>query len=165
MDIQKTLELHAMWLRGEDGGQRANLEGANLEGANLVGANLDGANLRGAKLEDANLVCANLVGANLVCANLRGANLVGANLVGANLERANLDGANLVGANKIPIYSKWSHGITDGLIHIGCKKKTIQEWDDFFESDEVYSTPRNTYEFKQIQAVYNAYKAYLTTLS
>ena len=130
MDIQKILELHAMWLRGEDGGERANLRGADLYGANLEGA-------------------------NLVCANLRGANLYGANLRGADLERA----------NKIPINCKWSHGVTDGLIHIGCKKQTIQEWDDFFASDEVYSTERNTPEFKQIQAVYNAYKAYLTTLS
>lgn len=82
------------------------------------------------------------------------------------LQGANLEGADLQGAIKMPIYCKWSHGITDSnLIQIGCEKKTIEEWDDFFASDEVIETERNTPEFKQIQAVYNAYKAYLTTLN
>ena len=109
-------------------------------------------------------------GANLRYVNLRYANLIGANLEGTNLEGANLEGANLEGANlegtiKVPIYCNWSHGITNGnLIHIGCKKRTIEEWDKFFESNETLSTERNTPEFKQIQAVYLAYKAYLTHL-
>jgi len=64
------LQRHAAWLRGEEGGERADLQGADLRGANLRGANLQGANLRGA----------NLQGANLRGANLRGANLQGANL-------------------------------------------------------------------------------------
>ena len=50
-------------------------------------------------------------------------------------------------------------------IKIGCKEKTITEWNEFFSSDEVYTTERNTQEFKQIQAVYEAYKAYLTFLN
>ena len=130
-------------------------EGANLENANLRCVNLEGANLEGANLENVNLE-----GANLRCVNLEGANLEGANLEGANLE-----GANLEGANKVPIYCTWSHGITNGnLIHIGCEKRTIKEWDKFFESNETLSTERNTPEFKQIQAVYLAYKAYLTHL-
>jgi hypothetical protein len=58
------------------------------------------------------------------------------------------------------------HGITSGnLIHIGCEKRTIEDWDIFFASDDVISTPRNTPKFKQIEAVYNAYKAYLQTLN
>jgi len=95
-------------------------------------------------------------------ANLRGANLRGANLEGANLRDANLRDANLEGANKIPMYCKWSIGITDGLIHIGCKKQTIEQWDAFFASDEVYETPRDTDDFKRIEASYLAYKAYQT---
>lgn len=43
--------------------------------------------------------------------------------------------------------------------------KTIEDWDEFFASDEVYSTERNTNDFKQIQAVYESYKAYLTFLN
>ena len=59
-EIKHTLELHGKWLRGEDGGARANLSraylsGADLLGANLIGANLLGADLRGVYLRGANL--------------------------------------------------------------------------------------------------------------
>ena len=123
------------------------------------------ANLYGANLDGANLVRANLNGANLVRANLVRANLDGANLVRANLVRANLDGANLDGAIKTPMYCKWGHGITGGEIHIGCEKRTIEEWDLFFNSEDELETNRDTKEFKQIQAVFEAYKAYLNFLN
>ena len=51
MDAKKLkdiLDKHLKWLRGEDGGERANLSRAYLSGANLSGANLSGANLSGA---------------------------------------------------------------------------------------------------------------------
>ena len=73
MDIKLILEKHAKWIRGEDGGERADLCGADLCYANLYGANLRGANLRGANLYDANLRGANLCDADLCGANLRGA--------------------------------------------------------------------------------------------
>jgi len=118
-DIQRVLIKHDMWLRGADGGIRANLYGANLYeadlreadlreadlrgadlcGANLRGANLHEANLRGANLHEANLREANLRGANLCGADLHEANLRGANLRGADLRGADLCGANLRGAN------------------------------------------------------------------
>jgi len=124
------------------------------EGANLYGADLRGANLEGADLRGANLKCADLRGANLECAYLRGADLRGANLYGAkNKEQAYL-----------PMFCKWSHTIIGDKIKIGCKEKTIEDWDLFFASDETYETDRNTEEFKQIEAVYLAYKAYLTHL-
>ena len=120
----------------------------------------------GADLSRANLYRADLSGADLSRANLSGANLSGADLSGADLSRANLSGANLSGAVKIPIFCKWSVGITENnLIHIGCKKMTIQEWDLFFNSDKEFETKRNTEQFKQIQATYEAYKAYLTFLN
>lgn len=103
--------------------------------------------------------------ANLHGANLIGAYLSGADLYGADLHGADLYGANLHGAIKVPIYCKWTHGITsENLIHIGCEKRTVEEWDIFFASDEVLTTQRDTKEFKQIQAVYEAYKAYLKIL-
>ena len=167
--IEETLRLHKLYLNNEEGGVRANLEGANLKGADLRrvylrraylrGADLTGSDLRGANLRLANLKKADLEGANLEGAYLRGADLEGANLTDANLEAANLEGA-----IKIPIHCKWSHGITDDKIQIGCEIRSIEDWDKFFESDEVIETPRDTYEFLQIKAVYNAYKAYLTTL-
>lgn len=78
MDIKLILEKHAKWIRGEDGGERANLYGANLRCADLSSADLRGADLRGADLSSANLRDANLRDANLYGANLRDANLRGA---------------------------------------------------------------------------------------
>jgi hypothetical protein len=64
------------------------------------------------------------------------------------------------------MYCKWTHGITDNnLIHIGCEKRTIEQWDEFFASDKTLTTKRGTQEFKQIHAVYEAYKAYLIILN
>ena len=63
--LNEIIELHVKWLRGEKGGNYANLRGADLSNANLRGANLRGANLRGADLRGANLSDADLRGANL----------------------------------------------------------------------------------------------------
>jgi hypothetical protein len=63
---QEVLDLHAKWLRGEDGGKklisavgpieiRANLSGADLSGADLSGADLSRANLSRANLREADL--------------------------------------------------------------------------------------------------------------
>ncbi len=97
--LAEILDKHAKWLRGEDGGARANLAGANLADANLADANLAGANLADANLARAYLADANLAGANLAGANLARANLAGANLARAYLADANLAGANLADAN------------------------------------------------------------------
>jgi hypothetical protein len=108
--------------------------------------------------------------ANLRSANLRSANLRSANLESADLRSADLRSANLYSAkNKdkayLPIFCKWSHSIKGNKIQIGCTEKTIEEWDVFFESDEIYETQRNTEDFKQIQAVCESYKAYFNFLN
>ena len=88
-ELKAILGKHLKWLRGEDGGERANLFGANLSRADLSGANLFEANLSGANLFEANLFEANLFRANLSGADLFEANLSGANLSGANyIEKA-----------------------------------------------------------------------------
>lgn len=99
MDIKLILEKHAKWIRGEDGGECADLCNANLRGANLWGADLRNANLCDADLCNADLRGANLRNADLHDADLRGANLYGANLRGANLCDADLCDANLCCAN------------------------------------------------------------------
>lgn len=48
INLEKVLSDHLKWLRGENGGKRADLSGANLSGANLSEANLSEANLSGA---------------------------------------------------------------------------------------------------------------------
>jgi len=120
--------------------------------------------------EKADLYNANLSNANLSNANLRHADLSNANLSNANLSNANLYNANLRHAkNKesayLPLFCKWTFSILGDKIQIGCEKRTIKEWDLFFASKEVLSTPRGTDDFKQIEAVYLACKAYLTKLS
>ena len=134
----EVLQRHAKWLKNEEGGEKANLQGANLWGAdlqdaNLRGADLRGANLRGANLRGADLRDANLRDADLWDANLRGADLRGANLWGADLRDADLWGA----AGKIlyfgPIGSR--QGITyvtktERTIHVrcGCFYGTLEEF-------------------------------------
>ena len=98
-ELKIVLEKHALWLRNDPNGIRANLRGANLYGADLSEANLYRADLSEANLYGANLSEANLRGANLSEANLRGANLYRADLSEANLYRADLSEANLYGAN------------------------------------------------------------------
>lgn len=173
-NFKEILKLHKMWLNDEDGGQRADLSGADLSGANLSDANLSDANLRGANLRNANLRGAKLSGADLRGADLRGANLSSANLRYANLRYANLSHADLSDADlsdaylsgaTIPMFCRWLTGIIDNKIRIGCEVKSIEEWEAFLNSDEVIETPRNTPEFKQIEAMIRAYIAYLTTLN
>jgi len=132
--------------------------------ANLVNANLENANLANANLVNANLENANLANANLANANLENANLANANLENANLANANLVNANLVNA-KLTIFAKWSISIIDNkIIKIGCKQKTIEEWDLWFSGIEEYSTKRGTDDFKRIYAAYLAHKIYIQTL-
>jgi len=147
---------------------------AQNNNANLINANLINANFINANLEDANFINANLEDANFINANLEDANFINANLRNANFINANLRNANL------PIYCKWlvSYKVNSNdkkvtindidinliKIEIGCKSKTIKEWDLWFKSQEEYSTKRDTFEFKQIHGMYNAYRAYLTTV-
>ena len=91
--LKEILNKHKAWLRGENGGEQADLSGAYLSGANLSRANLCGAYLRGAYLREACLSGADLSRAYLSRAYLSGANLSRADLSGANLSRADLSGA------------------------------------------------------------------------
>ncbi len=89
-DLAGKLSRHALWWRGVDGGERANLSGANLCSADLSGANLSGANLCSADLSGADLRSANLRSADLSSADLSGADLRSADLRSADLRSANL---------------------------------------------------------------------------
>ena len=108
---------------------------------------------------------ADLRWADLSSSDLRSADLRWADLRSANLRSADLSSAKNKETAYLPIFCKWSHSIIGDKIQIGCKEKTIKEWDLFFNSDKIYSTERNTEDFKQIEAVFNAYKAYLTILN
>ena len=90
-ELKEILDKHKMWLKDEEGGERANLSNADLSGtylwnANLTYADLNGANLSNAGLWNADLSDADLSDADLSDADLRGTNLWGANLSGADLK-------------------------------------------------------------------------------
>ena len=50
-EIKGILTKHELWLKGEYGGERANLQGADLQRANLQRADLQRADLQGANLD------------------------------------------------------------------------------------------------------------------
>lgn len=49
-ELENILKKHLKWLKGKDGGERADLSVADLRGADLYGADLSGADLDGAKI-------------------------------------------------------------------------------------------------------------------
>ena len=143
----------------------ANLSEADLSWVDLSGADLSGTNLSWVNLSEANLSRVNLSGADLSRVNLSGADLSEANLSRVYLSETNLTGADLSGTNLsgavLPIYCKWYVTIKDNTINIGCKNKTIPEWEDWFNnSTEEFSTKRDTEDFKRIKAMFYAYKTY-----
>ena len=104
-------------------------------------------------------------GIDLKYVNLSSANLIGADLSNADLNGAKLRYANLIGSDttntRLPIYSKWDFSIENDSLNIGCKTKTFSEWKKWFEeSEEEFSTERNTEDFNRIQAMFYAYEVY-----
>ena len=152
-------------LEKENNTIKETLEQAVKENADLVGADLRNLNLRNSNLRNSNLVGADLRNSDLEGADLRNSNLINSDLKGADLINSDLKGSKNKENAILPIFCKWSYGIKGDLIMIGCKQKTIEEWDIWFNSNEEYSTRRNTDDFKQIEAVYNSLKSYYLTLN
>jgi len=92
-------------------------------------------------------------------ADLRNADLRNADLRNADLRNADLRNADLRNAD-LPIFCKWSVSIVDGKIKIGCKVKTIEDWDAWFAGTDTFDTSRDTEAFKRIQANYIAVREY-----
>ena len=127
LELKEVVRKHGMWLRGEDGGERADLSGADLSWADLSGADLRGADLSGANLSGANLSGANLSGANLSWADLSWADLSGANLRGADLSGADLSGA-INGHVCRMDFGGWSICVREDVTSIGCKTCDNADW-------------------------------------
>ena len=102
-ELQEILDAHKKWIKGEDGGARADLSEADLSEADLSEADLRRADLRRARLS----------GADLRGADLRGADLFGANLSGADLRGADLD---------FSCWPLWCGGLTVKV----CKRIAVQ---------------------------------------
>lgn len=116
-ELKEILRKHKMWLKYEEGGERANLRRAYLRRADLSFADL-----RKADLTLANLSGADLSGADLSFAYLSGADLSGTDLSGADLSGAKLSGTDLSGADidysSFPLSCKGLHIHLDDRIGI-----------------------------------------------
>jgi uncharacterized protein YjbI with pentapeptide repeats len=154
-ELNTIIQAHALWIKGDANGARANLDGANLYRANLYRANLYRANLDGANLYRANLGGANLYGANLDGANLDGAYLTRANLGGAYLDGAYLDGAYLDRAtgNNRHIKSlqagKYEIAYTAKVMQVGCEQHDITDWWDF-DDDTIKQMDRGALDWWRV---------------
>ena len=98
--LSEILAAHALFVRGKDGGVRADLRKADLTEANLSGADLTEAQAGGAELFRASLRQAILRRADFGAANFRDADIQGADFEGAILKTAilretKLDGVDL----------------------------------------------------------------------
>jgi uncharacterized protein YjbI with pentapeptide repeats len=128
-EINEIVRKHRLWLKGREGGSRADFTGRNLckvdftgrdlrsaiftdailHGAVFTNSTLIGVNFTNAKLTDANLSCAILHYANFTNADLTNVNFsysvltdidfTNAILNGANLYRTTLNGANFTNTN------------------------------------------------------------------
>ena len=76
-ELKTILEKHKLWLRQEDGGEKANLSGSNLSGSNLSWSDLSGSDLSGSDLRWSNLSESDLSGSDLSGSNLRWSDLSG----------------------------------------------------------------------------------------
>ena len=154
--LKAVLDAHALWLKGEGAGQRANLHEADLRGADLREADLSGANLSWADLSEADLSGANLSGANLheadlseadlSGANLSGANLSGAHLRWADLSEADLSGANLSGANLSGADLSGAQGIFDPCAWLAANCKRVRGGIEAYKTFGLYNQPPESWK-------------------
>jgi len=149
--LKAVLDAHALWLKGEGAGQRANLHEADLRGADLSEADLSEADLRWADLREADLSGANLRWANLHEADLRGADLSGANLSGANLRwadlsGADLSGANLSGANLSGAHLSGAQGIFDPCAWLAANCKRVRGGIEAYKTFGLYNQPPESWK-------------------
>lgn len=97
--LREILDKHDKWLKGQNGGERADLSFADLSHIDLSGTNLTRVNLA-----NAYLIHTNLSGTDLTHANLSGAFLAHANLASADLTKTNLTSTDLTNANLADAY-------------------------------------------------------------
>lgn len=127
-ELNKILESHERWLRGEDG-ECANLRFTDLYRADLRRSNLRWVNLAGADLRRANLCRANLIGADLCRANLIGADLREADLRYANFTEASGLSVLCVQVNTSSENRRIAYIPSLNIVTAGCFQGTFEEFE------------------------------------
>jgi uncharacterized protein YjbI with pentapeptide repeats len=128
IDLRDILKKHELWLKGEEGGEKADLRGSDLSYSNLRGSDLRGSDLS----------YSNLRGSNLRNSNLRNSNLSYSDLRGSDLSYSDLRGSNLRGTIGFVYIGQRSdgyqfHAVYDAekkqwFIRSGCRYMTIPEY-------------------------------------
>lgn len=144
------------------------------------------------KMEKYNFYFANLMASIFVKCDLSYSKFINANLEKVIFNKCNLEGVDftnaffedtkmtncLINKAQFPLFSEYSlswyiegkdtdtfEDITlDKIrIRIGCKHKTIKQWDYYFSNEclTTYYIKRDTIEFKRVKAHYKAFKVYL----
>jgi len=126
--LAEIIKKHGMWLRDEDGGERANLRYADLSSADLRSADLRSADLRYADLRSADLRSADLSYADLRSADLRSADLRSADLRSADLRYA---AGNSEHIKSIFVSEVYPIVYTVDYLQIGCERHLISDWANF----------------------------------
>lgn len=147
--LKEILASHSKWLRGENGGEKADLSNVDLSYINLNHTDLRGANFCGANLYRANLFGANLSGAKLCGADLCGADLSYSSLRATNLRHTNLSNSRFGNANLsttslsktyyqiVRIGSReatTTYCVEDDNVRCGCWNGTLEEFKKRVES-------------------------------
>ena len=57
-------------------------------------------------------------------------------------------------------FCRWIFVVSEETLEISCKKKTWDEWEKWFASEEEYETPRGTSEFELIRLSFEIAKTY-----
>jgi len=97
--------------------------------------------------------------------------------LGISCFRANLHAANLHAVKHVTMHSRWEVSFTESpslVVHIGCKTKSIAEWDAIFErigesmniALSMFESPElgSNDDARKIRANYMAIRAYLVAL-
>jgi len=61
--------------------------------------------------------------------------------------------------------SKYIPLINKNIIRLGCKQKTVEEWNEWFSGTEEFETKRGTKEFQMIYAHFKACEAYINAMN
>lgn len=159
-ELNKKLELHALWLEDDTKGEILDLSNTDLSNTDLSGVNLSFANLEGADLSNSDLS-----NSDLSCATLSFTNLSDATLSFTNLSFANLSQANTSKVFGIDIYSIDNIGTFKGkvtylpeydTVFAGCWKGSLEE---FLEK----GLEKNKFNKKEKRNIINAYQFFYGT--
>ena len=147
VELKEVIARHMAYLKGESGGERADLSYANLSNADLSYANLSYACLNNANLNNANLSNANLRYADLSNACLNNANLSYADLSYACLSYATGNGREL---KSIAASSQYAIAYTSIELVIGCERHLISDWFSFDDARILEMDGRDALKFWRV---------------